>query len=169
MLVRELKEAIDAAGGGVQIPDMQLDIIGKKTTETRRGGLTLAEATGEDASGEITVTLWNEEIDAVSVGDRIRITSGWGKRYKGNYQASRGQRGRLDVIPQAARPIRTDLEVEDAVVDPPIVTAAVVNSGSEQIGLYVEIINHLLEAAGLGWTYAGLSPEATALLESLIG
>ena len=31
----------------------------------------------KDDSGEVTMTLWNEDIDKVKVGDKIHIKNGW--------------------------------------------------------------------------------------------
>ena len=49
----------------------------------------------KDATGEIALTLWGHEVDLVSEGDRVRITDGWVKDYKGRLQISLGRTGKL--------------------------------------------------------------------------
>jgi len=52
----------------------------------------------DDEGGQITLTLWNDEIDRINVGDNIRITNGWARQFKGNVQVSAGKFGKLEVI-----------------------------------------------------------------------
>jgi ssDNA-binding replication factor A large subunit len=49
----------------------------------------------KDATGEIALTLWGEEVEMVQEGDRVRIQEGWVKDYKGRPQLSLGRLGRL--------------------------------------------------------------------------
>lgn len=49
----------------------------------------------KDDSGEIQMTLWNEEIDQVQEGDKISIIDGWVKEWQGNLQISIGRNGKL--------------------------------------------------------------------------
>ena len=49
----------------------------------------------QDATGEIVLTLWGEEVEMVQEGDRIRIQEGWVKDYKGRPQLSLGRLGKL--------------------------------------------------------------------------
>jgi len=44
------------------------------------------------------VSLWNEEIDRVQPNDRIRITNGWAREWRGNIQVSAGKYGKLEVL-----------------------------------------------------------------------
>ncbi|OGS51040.1 MAG: hypothetical protein A3K65_00885 [Euryarchaeota archaeon RBG_16_68_12] len=53
----------------------------------------------KDADGdELQVTLWNEEIERVQANDRIRISNGWVREWRGNLQVSAGRYGRLEVL-----------------------------------------------------------------------
>ena len=51
-----------------------------------------------DASGEITLTLWNDDIDKVKAGDKIKLENGWCSEYKDQKQVSAGKFGKLEVI-----------------------------------------------------------------------
>ena len=37
----------------------------------------VANATAKDDSGEIKVSLWNDQVDQVKAGDKIKITNGY--------------------------------------------------------------------------------------------
>lgn len=56
-----------------------------------------AKAVDEDGD-EIGVSLWNDEIDRVQANDRIRITNGWVREWRGNMQVSAGRFGKLEVL-----------------------------------------------------------------------
>jgi len=58
----------------------------------------VANAKGKDATGEITLSLWNEQTDQVKAGMKIKITNGWCSEYKGEKQLSTGKFGKLEII-----------------------------------------------------------------------
>jgi replication factor A1 len=58
----------------------------------------VANAVGEDDSGEIKVTLWNEQIESVKAGDTIKITKGYVSEWQGEKQLSTGKFGTLEVV-----------------------------------------------------------------------
>jgi replication factor A1 len=52
----------------------------------------------KDDSGEIKLTLWNDEIDQVKVGDKVKITNGYCNEYQGEKQLTAGKFGKLEVV-----------------------------------------------------------------------
>ena len=58
----------------------------------------VANAKARDASGEITLSLWNEQCDLVKQGDKVHIINGWVSEFKGEKQLSTGKFGRLEVL-----------------------------------------------------------------------
>ncbi len=52
----------------------------------------------DDENQEVSVSLWNDEIERVQVNDRIRITNGWAREWRGNLQVSAGRYGKLEVL-----------------------------------------------------------------------
>jgi len=58
----------------------------------------VANAKIKDESGEMTLTLWNEQLDQVKVGDKVKITNGWVSEWQGEKQLSTGKFGTLEVI-----------------------------------------------------------------------
>lgn len=64
---------------------------------TSRGPSQVADATLQDETGTITLTLWGEETKRYSVGQKVRITDGWVKDYRGKLQISMGRSGRIAI------------------------------------------------------------------------
>lgn len=58
----------------------------------------VANATLKDDTGEIKLSLWNEQIDLVKQGSKIRITNGYVSEWKGELQLTTGKFGKLEVI-----------------------------------------------------------------------
>ncbi|MBS3147588.1 DNA-binding protein [Candidatus Woesearchaeota archaeon] len=58
----------------------------------------VANAKAKDASGEITLSLWNEQCDLVKQGDKVHIINGWVSEFKGEKQLSTGKFGQLEVV-----------------------------------------------------------------------
>ena len=52
----------------------------------------------KDATGEMSLTLWNEQIDQVNVGNKIHIINGWVSEWQGEKQLTTGKFGQLEVI-----------------------------------------------------------------------
>lgn len=65
---------------------------------TSRGPSQVADATLQDESGTITLTLWGEETKKYSVGQKVKVTDGWVKDFRGKLQVSMGRSGRVTVV-----------------------------------------------------------------------
>ena len=64
----------------------------------------------KDASGSVVLTLWNEQIDIVHVGDKIKITNGYVGEWQGELQLSTGKFGALVVVD--SKGVTSDEETE---------------------------------------------------------
>lgn len=64
---------------------------------TSRGPSKVADATLKDDTGTITLTLWGEDTKKYAVGQKIKITDGWVKDYRGKLQVSMGRSGTITV------------------------------------------------------------------------
>ena len=58
----------------------------------------------KDDSGEVELSLWNEQADQVNTGDKIQITNGWVSEYQGKLQLSTGKFGQLIILEKSAMP-----------------------------------------------------------------
>ncbi len=94
MKVAELK----ARQGNIEI-ELEIVDIGI-VREFSRFGKTgrVVSAIAKDDSGKINLTLWNDEIDKVKAGDKIKITNGYVSEFQGEKQLSAGRFGKLEVI-----------------------------------------------------------------------
>ena len=52
----------------------------------------------KDDSGEITLSLWNEDINKVDVGTKIKIGNGYTNSFRGETKLNVGRYGTLDVV-----------------------------------------------------------------------
>ncbi|MFQ5620992.1 MAG: SOSS complex subunit B family protein [Candidatus Nanoarchaeia archaeon] len=57
----------------------------------------VCNATIEDDTGKVILTLWNEDVDKVNVGDTVKISNGYVGEWQGNLQLSTGKFGTLEV------------------------------------------------------------------------
>lgn len=55
-------------------------------------------ATAKDTSGEIKLTLWNDDIEKVNIGDKVKITNGYVNEFQGEKQLTPGRFGKLEVM-----------------------------------------------------------------------
>ena len=57
----------------------------------------IVDAVLADESGSVKLTLWNEQIEMVNVGDKIKIDNGYVTSFKGEIQLNVGKFGKLTV------------------------------------------------------------------------
>ena len=58
----------------------------------------VCNATIADSTGEITLTLWNDDIEKVNVGDKVKLENGWCSEFKEQKQVSSGKFGKLEIV-----------------------------------------------------------------------
>lgn len=58
----------------------------------------VATAVAKDESGDVKLTLWNEDIDKVKSGDKIHITNGYVNEWQGEIQLTTGRMGKLEIM-----------------------------------------------------------------------
>lgn len=52
----------------------------------------------KDDSGEVNLTLWNEQIDELKKGNKIKVTNGYVNEWQGEKQLTAGRFGSIEVI-----------------------------------------------------------------------
>ena len=57
----------------------------------------IVDAVVADETGSIKLTLWNEQIELVNVGDNVKIDNGYITSFKGEIQLNVGKFGQLKV------------------------------------------------------------------------
>ncbi len=56
------------------------------------------DATITDESGSVSLSLWNEHVDILKEGDKVRISNGWVNEFQGKLQLSPGKYGKLEKL-----------------------------------------------------------------------
>ena len=96
MLVKDLKP-------NQPVDQLELQITQKEeprdfTSKYGKAGR-VCNAVGADNEGEeVEITLWNGDIEKVAKGQKIRITNGWAKQWRGKVQVSPSHKGTLEVL-----------------------------------------------------------------------
>jgi replication factor A1 len=65
---------------------------------TSRGASQVADATLQDETGTITLTLWGEDTKKYTVGQKVHISDGWVKDFRGKLQISMGRSGTIKIV-----------------------------------------------------------------------
>ncbi len=94
MKISELK----AKMGGVNIEASVDDIEEPKTMNKYGRTLRLANATISDDSGSVQLSLWNDQIDQVKKGGKIKIENGYVNEWQGKIQLTLGKFGKMEVL-----------------------------------------------------------------------
>jgi len=85
--------------GNVTVEGKVSEIGEPREVVTRFGKRTrVADAKLKDESGEITLTLWGDDVGKVAMGDSVKIENGWVSEFKGNVQISAGKYGKMTVV-----------------------------------------------------------------------
>ena len=84
------------------VPEIILEVVSKGETRefaNERGSGKVCSAAAKDEDGEeITVSLWNEQIDQVKDGTKIKIENGWCSEFQGQKQVSTGKLGKMEIL-----------------------------------------------------------------------
>lgn len=76
-----------------------VEISEPRSVNTKFGYQTrVADATLEDESGQIKLSLWGKQIDEVNVGDTVKITKGYVSEFRGDVQLNVPRSGTLEVV-----------------------------------------------------------------------
>jgi len=92
----EIKD-LQPGQGSVNIEATVKSMEETKSFEKYGKQLRVANAMIADESGEIKLTLWNEDIDKVKVGSIVKITNGYVNEFSGEKQLTSGKFGKLEV------------------------------------------------------------------------
>jgi len=58
----------------------------------------VCSATAKDETGEIKLTLWNDDVDKINVGDKVHLTNGYVNEFQGEKQLTTGKFGKMEVV-----------------------------------------------------------------------
>jgi len=93
MKISELK----AGQGSVNIEATVIEMSDAREFNKYGRVLRVANAVIKDDSGSIKLSLWNDDIERVKVGNTINITNGYVSEFQGEKQLTTGKFGKLEV------------------------------------------------------------------------
>lgn len=62
-------------------------------------GVKVQEGILVDSSGQVKLSLWQEEVGLFKQGDKVIINTGWCKEFEGELQVSTGKFGKMAKVP----------------------------------------------------------------------
>jgi replication factor A1 len=96
MKVRDLRA--EAKVDALELVIQEKGSVRDFTSRTGSSGKVCDAKAVDDEGQEVSVSLWNDEIQRVQPKDRIRITNGWAREWRGNLQVTAGRYGKLEVL-----------------------------------------------------------------------
>ncbi len=93
---------LEARQGNVEVIGEIVEISEPKTFQKFGKSGRVATAKLQDETGEIKLSLWNEQIDQFKVGDKVRIENGYVNEWQGEKQLTTGKFGKLEKIEMQA-------------------------------------------------------------------
>ena len=95
MQIKDLRDGmrrVDAEGEIVEISD-------PRTVNLRTGGeARVADCQLKDESGQIKLSLWDDQIDMVKQGSKVRILNGYTNSFRGELRLNVGKYGKLEIV-----------------------------------------------------------------------
>lgn len=81
----------------------------------------VANAIAKDETGDIKLTLWNDDIEKVKAGDKVQIINGYVNEWQGEMQLTTGRMGKLEIVGKSDidsskdsdSKIRTNIQAEE--------------------------------------------------------
>ena len=95
MEIKDLRDGMRT----VEVEGEIIDVGTPREVSLRTGGQAkVADAILKDASGTIKLSLWDDQINQVSKGARVKVSNGYINQFKGEKQLNVGRYGKLDIL-----------------------------------------------------------------------
>jgi replication factor A1 len=89
---------IQRGNSGVSVEAKVIDISEPREVNTRYGKKQVADATLEDDSGQIALTLWEDQINSITIGDKVSMSGGYVTEFRDKLQLNIPKSGKLEII-----------------------------------------------------------------------
>lgn len=89
---------IQRGNSGVSVEAKVIDISEPRAVNTRYGKKQVADATLEDDSGQIALTLWEDQINSITIGDKVSMSGGYVTEFRDKLQLNIPKSGKLEII-----------------------------------------------------------------------
>lgn len=94
MKISEIKRGMS----NVSIQGKVIDVSESRTVQTKYGKRNVADATLEDDSGQISISLWENQINSISIGDTVSVSGAYVTEFKDRLQLNIPRSGKIEVV-----------------------------------------------------------------------
>lgn len=94
MKIGEIKRGMS----NISLEGKVIDVSESREVMTRFGRRRVADALVEDDTGEISITLWQDQIDRVNPGDKINVSGAFTTEFRGKLQLNIPRSGKIEVL-----------------------------------------------------------------------
>ena len=94
MKIEEIKRGMS----NISLEAKIIDISDPREVMTRFGRRSVADATLEDDSGQITMSLWQDQIKMVNIGNTIKIEGAFATEFREKLQLNVPRSGKIEVV-----------------------------------------------------------------------
>ena len=95
MIIKDLRDGMRRVDAEGEISEM----TDPRTVNLKTGGeARVADCMLRDDSGQIKLSLWDDQIDMVKQGSKVRVTNGYTNSFRGEVRLNVGRYGRLEVL-----------------------------------------------------------------------
>jgi len=94
MKINEIKRG----SSSVDIQAKVIDISDSRDVQTKYGKRSVADATLEDDTGQISLTLWEEKISSIKVGDVVIVAGAYVTEFRDKIQLNIPRTGKLEIV-----------------------------------------------------------------------
>jgi replication factor A1 len=94
MKIAEIKRGMSS----IVIEATVIDISDERDVQTKYGRKSVADALLEDDTGQINMSLWEDQITSVSVGDKVSVSGAYVTEFRDKLQLNIPKSGKLEVL-----------------------------------------------------------------------
>ncbi|MEM5853270.1 MAG: OB-fold nucleic acid binding domain-containing protein [Candidatus Aenigmatarchaeota archaeon] len=94
MKINEIKKGMS----NIKVKGKVVDISEIREVQTKYGKRNVADAVIEDETGKINLTLWEKQIDSISIGDEILISGAYATEFKNKIQLNVPRSGKIEIL-----------------------------------------------------------------------
>lgn len=89
---------ITRGSSGISLEAKVVDKSESRKVNTKFGPRSVADITIEDDTGQMTLSLWEEKIDSVKIGDKIKIEGAYVTEFRDRMQLNIKRDSKLEII-----------------------------------------------------------------------
>lgn len=97
-MVEKTVEELGPEDDGIEITGTIKELPTPRAVSTQYGQKKIVTCVFKDDTGEIDLTLWEEEIEAVEEGDEVRITGAYVREWADDIQLNIGRDGEIETV-----------------------------------------------------------------------